>query len=170
MFKWVKSSKSNPVEVEVIEWTVEFNNSEDTILAKSILNLKSSEYQSFLDGMVKMLDAKGYNHATKYDHKSNRPGSKSMYYTFIKQCEDKTVQVVVEIRVSNHSNKSKNGVPHAISRKTYRKYNVLPQIMKDTNTTNVPQDFPMEIIFNDQHFTDYISALSYVNRKVNQLP
>lgn len=157
-----------------IKWVIEINPSDVEITsAITVLNTRSNEFESFVVGMITMLEAKGYllNEDGCYD--SDVPGSISKYYEFIKFTDNLETTLAVEIRVSDHTLQDKIIDGKKISgkrrRSTYLDTTRMPEIAKEFDSPRIPVSVPVDIVFNDQHMLSYFEALKYINRLVNDV-
>ena len=154
----------------VIRWNIEIYPQLDTIASSSILNTKSEEYESFIDSLCGILDAKGYE---LYDERpSDTKGSQSMYYEFLKLADDAKIKLVIFVRISDHMfpGREMDG-KYASPRKLQLKYHTrrAGELAKDANMNERPLFVNVNIIFDDRHMSSYDEALYYIQNKAKTL-
>lgn len=155
-----------------IKWVIEISPANTEVFsASSILKTRSEEFGSFITGMITMIEAKGYLLNEEGCHKSNRRNSLSRYYEFIKFTDDLELELVVEIRISDHvlPNKVKNGklLSGDARRAKYLNEKRMPELAKEFDSEFIPVSVPVNIVFDQHHFTSYFKALKHINRLVN---
>ena len=157
--------------IKTIKWTVEVIPQEMQYTVESVVSTRSEEYNSFVDGVIIMLELKGYLYNREYTHKS--PDSESMYYEFVKFDDDLQIKLLVEFRISEHPLPDivdKDGKKITGHRRLQNKAEKrATQVMKDFHNEEIPVSVPVNIIFDNQHFLSYEEALLYINRRINRL-
>lgn len=148
------------------EWNIEICPEDAAINSSTILDTKSNEYQAFIKGMIVAFMDNGYElyNDPDYTHESNKH-SQSWYYTFLKIEDLVEIRVVVNVRISDHSNKDK---PWGTAKELRENYvNSIGDKLADEFETNVkPLKVPVEIIFNDDEFTSYTKALFAIHDQI----
>lgn len=135
------------------EWTIDIvPQNEAKYTAESILNTRSEEFASFVSGIIMNLGAAGYllNDMNVSDHGNGV----SEHYEFLKCDENKIRKIIVNIRVSDHrTSDGQNDVKNIT--------NISENIIRHIS-------IPVDIIFNDEHFTDYYGALKYAHSLIKR--
>ena len=141
------------------EWDIEIEPREETVVAGSILDTQSNEYQSFIEGMIDNFAEWGYElyNDPEYTHKSNK-GSDSWYYTFIKVEDLVEIRIVVNVRISDHANKDTRRST-ADERRSRYVDKISDELASEFGSSPRPMRVPINIIFDDNHFTSYSGAL-----------
>ena len=157
-----------------IKWVIEISPADvEIVSASSILRTRSNEFESFVVGMIAMIEAKGYLLNEDGCHDSNRSGSLSKYYEFIKFTDELETELVVEIRISDHLAPSKfqNGkkLTGEMRRARYLTNRRMPETAEEFDSSRIPVAIPVDIIFNDKYLTSYFQALKEINYLVNNV-
>jgi len=165
MKKWIH----RPAEIITVEWDIEISPQESQIVASSILDTRSREYQSFVEGMIANFSIAGYklHRSSDYTHPSNRKNSQSEYYTFVKLENNVVVQVIVHVRISDHVVESDVG-----GQKRQRYVDRISQeIVEEYKSPNKrPLSIPINIIFNDETgIESYEEALAVIRKSIASL-
>lgn len=151
-------------------WTIDIYPKEDKVVASSILDTQSNEYQSFIEGITMSFLDYGYElfNDPEYTHESNVDNSQSWYYTFIRVEGDVELRVFVHVRISDHVNKDK---PWGTAKQRRAKYvNSLGNKLADSmKSEHKPIKIPVDIIFNDDNYRSYSSALIAVQQTLEEL-
>ena len=160
--------RKQPIEVLESEWLIEiFPCSTEQIKgATSILDVNSSEYQSFINSMTDMFYLAGYERYDdpKYTHPSNRGDSQSWYYTFIKVEDYVEIRVVVNVRISDHPNHDKRW---ATARQLRQRYvsRLATDLANEYESTPLPMVRDIEIIFDDEEYCKSYAAAEFKIRE-----
>lgn len=151
------------------EWTIEIYPKDESIQSSTILDTQSNEYQSFIRGMVVAFKDAGYDlyNDPEYTHESNK-GSQSWYYTFLRVENLVEIRVVVNVRVSDHSNKDK---PWGTAKELREAYvdKMGDALAAEYETAPRPLKVPVEIVFNDDGYTSYTRALFAVRDQIDDI-
>lgn len=155
---------SNELNLDV---TVHFY--KDNVSAASILDINDPAFQDFELDILEACDIHDFELID--DKKSSVKGSASHYYTFIKTNQDGTkLKIYLKIRISDHEigDDSRRSIPNYAKRdqdfvnrraKEYAKENF-----------NQPRGYRarrIDIVFNDENYTSYESALRAIEDKLD---
>ena len=150
-------------------WTIEILPKEATVDAGTILDTSSNEYAAFIKGMIVAFMDAGYElyNDPDYTHSSNL-GSESWYYTFIRVEDYVEIRIVVNVRVSSHSNSDR---PWGTAQELRARYvdRSGDQLANEFQVSPKPLKVPVEIIFNDDNFTSYNQALFSIHDTLEEL-
>ena len=132
-------------------------------------DLTDTEYDNFIDNMIMQFRMKGYklDKDEDYTHASNYPGSLSEYYTFYKWIGDVQVVVVVNIRVSDHSDRDRRGLTAEDKRDRYVAR--ISNEIANRERANAALPRKLEIIFDDEHLKSFTSAELAINSKIKKI-
>lgn len=141
------------------EWTIDiFVEDADSIEASSILDVESDEYHNFVDNMISMFTLAGFvlYDDPDYTHRSNK-GSQSWYYTFLKIKDTIELQIVVNIRISDHPDKDRVNQTAAQKRNSYT-HRIAHEIAENYGTENFGVPYAIDILIDDEHCKTYFEA------------
>lgn len=159
MKRFIRRPTIQPIEVE---WEIEIFPLTSIESATSILDTTSREYESFVDSMIDMFDAAGYDlyRDSRYTHPSNNDHSQSFYYTFLKIEDDVEVRVVVHVRISDHVNQDKKWASARQRRQRYI-HKIAEEISNEYGSTRRPMTRDIEIIFDDETYCKSYAAAEF---------
>lgn len=151
------------------EWDIDICPQTSSIASSTILDTRSNEYQSFIEGLIDNFETYGYElyNDPEYTHRSNF-GSDSWYYTFLKVEDYVEIRIVVNVRISDHDNVDRLHRTAAQRRSSY--VNKIGDELADEFKTNPkPLKVPINIVFNDNNFTSYTQALFAVHDQLEDI-
>lgn len=162
--------KKKPVEILEVEWTIDIYPKSSVIEGASILDTRSNEYQSFIQGMIANFGTAGYElyTDTQYTHPSNRKESNSWYYTFLKIEDYVAIRVIVHVRISDHPIPDKN-YGTAVERRGRYLTRMAEELTKEYDLKDKPLTFPVDIIFDDHYCRSYVNALFYLKSQISEI-
>lgn len=154
MKRWIKNKT-----IFEYEWDIEISPRESSVTASSILDTQSNEYREFIEGLIDNFAEWGYElyNDPEYTHQSNR-GSESWYYTFVKVEDYVEIRVVVNVRISDHVNKDGKNYT-ADDRRSKYVGRISDELADEFEVKPRPMRVPINIVFDDNHFTSYTRAL-----------
>ena len=143
----------------------------DIVLSEVYINKNDNDYKDFRNSMVDLLEDNDYLLYEK-EHESNRDGSISEYFDFVRCTDDLEITVEVHIRVSDHlmPDKEINGVIMTGKQRTlqYLQQTWIPKMKKSFPTTvKNPHINFLDIVIEGVHYVSYDDALMRINHLVN---
>jgi len=135
----------------------------------SSTDLTGTEYDSFIVSMMAQFDNAGYSvsHNEDYTHSSNTPGSLSEYFTFTKWIGDVQILVLVNVRLSDHPDVARGQLKSQMKRARYVAR--LGQELSEGHDAQYVATYPLDIVFDDQHFRSFSSAQFQIHSRLNKI-
>ena len=139
------------------------------ILSATDIDMSGTEYDDFITDMISNFRKNSYSlsYEEDYTHHSNFPGSMSEYFTFTKWYDDVEVIVVVNVRLSDHPDKGKYGMSARQKRVDY--VNRIGKEIADKHGAREDIAYPIDIVFDDKHFTSFSSAQAHVRSELKRI-
>jgi len=135
----------------------------------SSTDLTGTEYDSFIISMIAQFDRDGYqvSQNSDYTHSSNRPGSLSEYFTFTKWKDDVQIIVIVNVRLSDHTDVPRGKLSSQQKRAKY--VSKIGQELADDKDVEYVASYPLDIVFDDKHFQSFSSAQFYIHSIIKKI-
>lgn len=157
---------------ELYEFNIDIVESNSEVSAESILDTASPEYFDFETSVLDIFEMHEFNLEDAYQ--SNNDNSVSQYYIYTKLTDDGTkLRILVKLRISDHD------VPD----RTFRSGTASGRQLAESHTKHLAENIAktkynqsrgyrprtLDIIFDDNHFVSYESALRYLEDRLDEI-
>lgn len=156
---------------ELLEMEIDVTLYDAIIYSGTILDLDDPEYLDFESNVLTAFEIHGFELDNYYT--SNNKNSASQYYIFTKTNEEGTkLQVLVKLRVSDHTNEGRKvGEVYKSSRKLSQGY--VKKLAKDIaeeryGQTRGYRGREIDIVFDDNHYTSFEKALRAIEDRLDE--
>ena len=171
MKRYIKYTSTHNKSTELLEIDVDVHIYSDTVSAASILDLNDSEFFAFESDILENCEIRGYQLEDAYQ--SHVENSVSQYYIYSKTNEEGTkLRVLVKIRVSDHESPDRQFKGRTVpSGKLAHEYvhDKARELAQDRfHQTSGYRPRTIDIVFDDEHFTSYESALRQIESKLDE--
>lgn len=134
-------------------------------------DFQDSAFYAFESDILNACEIHGFELQDSYV--SNRNGSNSQYYVYIKTNEDGTkLKIFLKIRISDHSVPDKvikgKNTTYKQRDSRYVKDKVAKFAKETFNQTRGYKMRTLDIVFDDMHFRSYESALRHIENKLDE--
>ena len=162
MKRWTHTKR----DIIELEWDLDILVDFQSIKSSISIDPDNEEYQSFIYDMITLFDDYGYElyNDPDYTHKSNR-GSDSWYYTFLKIENQVEIRIVVNVRISDHTN-SNNSRGTAQERRERYVTRVRDELEQLYEVHPKPMRTKIDITFNNENLDSYMDALFRIRDKL----
>ena len=139
-------------------------------LCQEAIDRDIGDLDEFLINMLGAFDS--YDYELYDEHKSNRKNSDSIYYVFIKKEDEKTLKVLVEVRLSDHElpDRTKNG-EYVTGTQLANKY-LNDEAKKLANSFGKSKGYKkrfINLVMNGIHYNNYEEALQTIEDSLERL-
>lgn len=135
----------------------------------SSTDLTGTEYDSFITSMISQFDIAGYEVSQNFDytHSNNRPGSLSEYFTFTRWEDDVQIIVIINVRLSDHTDVSRGKLSSQQKRAKY--VSKVGQELAEGKDAEYIATYPVDIVFDDKHFQSFSSTQFYIHSLIKKI-
>lgn len=155
----------------IILFTIDVDIDVDIIEASFQYDPDSAEFRDFEDDILDAFDLRGYE--LEDEMHSNRNNSKSRYYMFTKVTDDEILEILVRLRISDHT-----APDRMVDGQKARQKDLSDQFVKDYTKKLVETKYPeskkykiknITILFNDIDYNSYDEALDAITNRLDSI-